>query len=551
MKKQFEKPKILIVDDMPANILAIEKLLGTVDTQLFKAMSGNEALSLTLEHDFAVILLDVQMPVMDGYEVAEYLQNEENTKHVPIIFITAIDHNENYEIRGYECGAVDFIFKPINENILLNKIRIFLQLYQQKQELIHVNRQLQSSIEKAESLTESALLASRAKSQFLANMSHEIRTPMNAIIGFSELLADEDLTDRQKGDVNLIRESGHNLLMLINDILDFSKIEAGQLDVEIIDCSLGKLLNSVSALMRPKATEKSLEFKVIKGNSLPAEIRSDPTRLQQCLINLVGNAIKFTEKGRVYINVSLEDEDNRPYIRFDVEDTGIGIAKDKQDAIFDSFTQADGSTTRKYGGTGLGLAITKQLTELLGGEMTISSEADKGSVFSFRIPAGVDVAKQPLLDTDNIASYTETDQTKAEQPEFTGSVLVAEDALTNQVLIKSLLERSGLQVTIAEDGVQAVQRAMDQEFDLVFMDIQMPNMNGYEATKELRQGGITTPIVALTANAMKGDDKKCLDAGCDEYLAKPINHDELLKMISKYLPSKELVLASQAEMRKS
>lgn len=396
-------------------------------------------------------------------------------------------------------------------------------------------RQLQETISELVIAKKKAEAANSAKSQFLANMSHEIRTPMNGIMGFSDLLADEDLSDEQRESVNTIRECGQNLLRLIDDILDFSKIEAGQLNIEIIDCSLATLLNSIGSLMRPKAIEKGLEFEIIESNGLPAAIRSDSTRLQQCLVNLIGNAIKFTGQGHVYINVSLEYKDNQPYIRFDVEDTGIGIQEDKQAKVFESFTQADGATTRKYGGTGLGLTITKQLTDFLGGELTLASEEDKGSVFSLMIPAGVDITKQPFLDKDSIASHTDPRHAEAEQPEFSGNVLVAEDALTNQMLIKSLLERLGLQVTIVEDGNQVLQKVLTGQFDLIFMDMMMPYMNGYEATAALRAKGITTPIVALTANAMKGDDKKCLEVGCDEYLAKPIDRRELLKTIGKYL----------------
>jgi len=389
--------------------------------------------------------------------------------------------------------------------------------------------------------------ASQTKSQFLANMSHEIRTPMNAIIGFSDLLAGEDLTDEQKQEINIISESGHNLLALINDILDLSKIEAGQLDIEIIDYSLTKLLNSIGSLMRPKVIEKGLEFEVVESSSLPAQIRSDPTYLRQCLINLIGNAVKFTEQGHVYVNISLENKDDQAYIRFDVEDTGIGIPKDKQETIFESFTQADGDTTRKYGGTGLGLTITKQLAELLGGELTLTSEVGKGSVFSLTIPANVEVTKQPLLDRHNIAGHTDPSQAKAEQPEFSGNILVAEDAPSNRVLIKSLLKQLGLQVTIAKDGNEALQKVRAQQFDLIFMDIMMPHMDGYKATKAIRKAGITTPIVALTANAMKGDDKRCIEAGCDDYLAKPIDRRELLRIINKYLASEEKVLSGRID----
>jgi len=417
-------------------------------------------------------------------------------------------------------------------------VGLFMDVTERKraeQELEQFSRQLEASIEQANILAQEAAVADLAKSQFLANMSHEIRTPMNAIIGFSDLLADEDLTEDQAENVDIIRESGKTLIELINDILDFSKIKASQLNTEIIDCSLGKLLNSVESLMRPKVEEKGIEFKIVESNGLPAQIRTDPTRLNQCLINLIGNALKFTEQGHVYVNVSPEEREGKPFIRFDVEDTGIGIPEGKQEAIFEAFTQADGSTTRKYGGTGLGLAVTKQLAGLLGGEVTARSEVGKGSTFSLTIPAGIDVTKQPLLDKHNTAEMLKQENDKSEQVEFSGNCLVVEDVVTNQKVITLMLEKAGVEVAIANDGIEAIRQAQRKSFDLIFMDIQMPNMNGYKATKAFREAGMTTPIVALTANAMKGDENKCLEAGCDDYLAKPIEREKLFEMLDKYL----------------
>ena len=381
---------------------------------------------------------------------------------------------------------------------------------------------------------ENAENANKAKSEFLANMSHEIRTPMNAIIGFSELLAEQELTKQQKGDVNTILSSGRSLLALINDILDFSKIEAGRLDMELVECSLGQLLNAIDSMMTINAKEKGIEFKIIENNGLPAHIYSDPTRINQCLVNLANNAIKFTDKGHVHLKVSIESINDKPFISFDVEDTGIGITPERQGAIFDSFTQADGSTTRKFGGTGLGLTITKQLGELLGGSLSLTSKPGKGSIFSFKIPAGLDITKQPLLNRHDISSHILEDKT-AQQQQLSGDILVAEDSPANQMLIRRLLEKMGFEVTIAEDGNIAVQKTMAHSYDLIIMDTQMPNMNGLEATAKLRENGVTIPIIALTANAMVGDKEKCIAGGSDAYLTKPIDRKKLLRTLQKYL----------------
>ncbi len=435
-------------------------------------------------------------------------------------------------------------------------IELFVDITEGKkaeEALKQANEQLIAAAERSNKLAQEATAADVAKGQFLANMSHEIRTPMNAIIGFSGVLADENLTKEQKHHVDTIQESAQSLLHLIDDILNISKMDVGKFSIEITDCLLGQMFAVVNSMMRPQAIERGLRFDILQCGPLPAKIHTDPVRLRQCLVNLITNAIKFTERGHVYVNVFLEQPGDKAqakageseekmsewYICFDVEDTGIGIPADKQEKIFESFTQADGSTTRSYGGTGLGLAITKRLAHLLGGEVSLTSELGKGSVFSLKIPVGVDIKSEPMFDKYKLINELDSKLEPyeyLEQYKFAGRVLVAEDTKTSQELLKMLLKRLGLEVTIAEDGREAVDKALSHPFDLILMDIQMPHLNGYEATKILRSNGLKTAIVAVTAYAMKGDDEKCIAAGCSDYVAKPIDSKILLQVIRKYLP---------------
>ncbi|MBN2138912.1 MAG: response regulator [Sedimentisphaerales bacterium] len=419
--------------------------------------------------------------------------------------------------------------------VLIQAKRHIAERRQAEENIRDINRQLERSIEHTNQLARKATTASQTKSDFLANMSHEIRTPMNAIVGFAEVLADENLTPEQRDHVNIIKESARNLLKTINDILDISKIEAGKLTTEIADCRLDRLLNSIESMMHPQADAKNLEFRVSMSSSLPKQIRTDAIRLRQCLINLTSNAVKFTKQGYVYVNVNLQNDNGRPFIRFDVEDSGTGIAPEEQQSIFESFVQARSNKAGSFEGTGLGLTITRHLAELLGGTLSVTSQEDKGSVFSLVIPAGVDMNSQQDTEASTTENAEPYDQTDLENVNFSGRVLVAEDTLTNQMLIKLLLEKIGFEVTIVSDGREAVRKGIGEQFDLIFMDIHMPNMNGYEATRELRKGGVATPIIALTANAMKGDDRKCLAAGCNDYLPKPIDRKWLLCVLQKYL----------------
>ncbi|MHC4104262.1 MAG: PAS domain-containing hybrid sensor histidine kinase/response regulator [Planctomycetota bacterium] len=405
--------------------------------------------------------------------------------------------------------------------------------------LEQVNLQLESSIEQAELMTKEAVQANQAKSQFLANMSHEIRTPMNGILGMLELAMDESLDDKVADYLQTAKLSADTLLAIIDDILDISKIEAGKICIEIIDCSLKQLLCDIDALMRPQAGQKGIDFKISIDTPVPEQIRTDPTRLRQCLLNLLGNAVKFTDSGYVHVHINGQDGKDGATIRLDVEDTGIGIEPDKQKLIFEAFTQADNTTTRKFGGTGLGLVITRNLVKLLGGKILLTSGPGEGSMFSLTIPAGVDVDKGPMM-TEFDPDLARARESLDISTQFCGKILVVEDDSVSQKAILAILKKLGLEADVANNGKEAVQKAIKELFDLILMDMHMPNMNGYEATKSLRKQGLTIPIIALTASVMKNDLDKCLTAGCDLFLSKPVNRKKLIETLANYLPSSEL-----------
>ncbi|MBN1766467.1 MAG: response regulator [Sedimentisphaerales bacterium] len=378
--------------------------------------------------------------------------------------------------------------------------------------------------------------ANKIKSEFLANMSHEFRTPMNAIIGFSDILTYEKLTKDQMTYVTYIIDSSKHLLTVINDILDISKIESGKMEIESIRFSLARLLAGLDSMMRPMALQKNIDFKIIHCTTLPAMINADPTRLKQCLVNLVNNAIKFTEHGHVHVKISCLQKIDGPYMKFEVEDTGIGLDADKRDTIFKAFCQAESGTSRKYGGTGLGLSITQNLIRLMGGEISVTSEKGKGTTFTLDIPAHIDIEAEPILENETTMEHMAKPDDR-EKMTLSGHILVAEDNPTNQKLIELLLHKLNLSVFIVDNGQAALDAASRQRFDLILMDMEMPLLNGYQATKSFRDNGYDGTIIALTAHAMKGDQEKCITVGCDDYLAKPIDIIKFKRLLEYYLIS--------------
>jgi signal transduction histidine kinase/AmiR/NasT family two-component response regulator len=413
-----------------------------------------------------------------------------------------------------------------------------------QQEIKHYAAALESANKALEEFCQAAEAATRAKSEFLANMSHEIRTPMTAILGYAENLLAPELVELDRIDaVQTIRRNGEHLLTILNDILDLSKIEAGKLHVERIACSPAQVVADVKTLMQDPAKQKALAFEVAYQGPIPKVIQSDPTRLRQILINLVGNAIKFTTRGAVRLIVSMARGETEPMLAFEVTDSGIGMSADEVARLFRPFSQADSSTTRKFGGTGLGLAISRRLVERLGGRITVESRPGEGSTFRVLVATGMD-DKLELVDHPDVTARDESVSAAQASNEDLASlagrrVLVAEDAPDNQRLICIILKKAGVEVSLAENGRVARDAAMEsltsgKPFDVVLMDMQMPELDGYEATQQLRAGGYTGPIVALTAHAVGPQCERCREVGCDAYATKPISRAALLGIVSEY-----------------
>jgi PAS domain S-box-containing protein len=371
--------------------------------------------------------------------------------------------------------------------------------------------------------------ASEAKSAFLANMSHEIRTPLGAMLGFAELLEESELTQQQRNYLSTILKNGRQLLNIVDEILDLSKAESDRITVDEVEFSILSLIEEVRSLLDVQAKERELEFNVQVSPRLPSRLITDPLRLRQILINVIGNAIKFTNEGLIDVGIDLVFKPEGPFLEIRVRDTGIGISDEQREKLFQPFSQADSSMARRFGGTGLGLSLARRMARLLGGDVILeSSQTDNGS--QFVITLGVQIPSETARETEVSAPQGLAEDQLPNQ----GKVLIVDDAPDNRMLIQHYVSRLGYSADTAETGREAVERALNEDFDVILMDVQMPEMDGFEAVRELRQQSYHKPIVALTAHTMKGDREKCLEGGFDDFLGKPVDRDQLRRSLERY-----------------
>lgn len=459
--------------------------------------------------------------------------------------------NEVFERQIHENGrSFKLMVKKIGERHLIIYSIDMTEECNQMRELIELNEKLQLAGEELIIAKENAEKANILKSQFLANMSHEIRTPMNGILGYLELLETTQLDESQYDCLKEIKVASDMLLFLINDILDFSKIEAGKMSIEYAEFDVISMLKNVVSIFNFKILAKKIAFRVIAETAIPRKIIGDAGRIKQILNNLLGNAIKFTHAGEIVLTIRSEFLDtDKIKLSFDVMDTGIGIDNKNMDKLFQPFIQEDASTTRNYGGTGLGLAISKELVKLMGGNISVESQQGVGSVFSFSIIVQAALAHAEIGDIqpeeirfENVFAENQEKNLAPSGENFLDfKILVAEDNEMNQRLIQKVLNRKGFNCELAKTGKEAVEALKRQRYDIVFMDCQMPEMDGYEATKYIRESEASNQhqyIVAMTANAMEGDRNKCIEFGMDDYISKPIDYEKLFELIQNRMKKK-------------
>lgn len=504
-----QKKTILYIEDEIIDQISFERFMKSINLP-FKydiVKSIDEAKEFLKVNGVDIVLSDFHLGDGTALDIIEFLNG------TPIVIITATG-DELLAVKSMKAGAYDYLIKDLDNNYLMMLPTTLENAIKQ--------RRVELDLKKAQQAAE---LANKTKDEFLANMSHEIRTPLTAIIGYSEILEESDLdANGRKSALQAITNSCNHLLEIINDILDIAKIESGMICIEESEFSLLKVLDEVLALAIPRAKLKSLELKVLASDLMPKLIVGDPTRLKQILINLVHNAIKFTDSGKVTIEIHSQQQNNQ--LIFKVIDTGIGISPEDIPKLFKQFSQADSTITRNYGGTGLGLAIADRLASLMSGKISVTSTLGEGSTFELVIPI-----KIPQTSKDSSVEKIRVDENAIEPKMIAGKILVVDDNLESRKLLELFFRKTRAEITFAENGKQALELIAQQSFDLILLDIQMPIMDGKTTVIEMRHRGVLTPVIALTANTMKHEVDSYFKIGCNAFLGKPFKKKELYSVL--------------------
>jgi signal transduction histidine kinase/HPt (histidine-containing phosphotransfer) domain-containing protein len=556
-----EKNRILVVDDEKANIEILSSILSPEYT-VYMTKTGFGAIELASKHSPDLILLDILMPDMDGFEVLSALKASEETQDIPIIFITGLDSVKDEE-RGLSLGAADFIHKPFSNSIVQSRVRNQIQLVNQIRELVKLQGDLESAVKTAET-------ANKTKSAFLATMSHEIRTPLNAIIGISEIqLQNKALPPETREALGRIFSSGDLLLGIINDILDMSKIEAGKLELLPAKYDVASLINDTVFLNMIKYENKPIDFILDVDEQVPAALFGDELRIKQILNNLLSNAFKYTNAGEVRLSVSSEPAaavfgdtagetaENNVTLVFRVADTGQGMSPEQLAKLGDEYSRFNQEANRMTQGTGLGMSITQNLIRMMNSELRAESEPGKGSLFTIRLRQG-NVGAPPLGKkvADQLRKFRSNYEAKSKKTEvvrgaiYHSKILVVDDMDMNLYVAKGMLAPYDLQIETATSGPEAIEKIKRNKYDLVFMDHMMPKMDGIEATQEIRKLGgkyEKLPIIALTANAVAGMKETFLSSGFNGFISKPIAVQELDKVLREWLSLEKVIHSGESD----
>lgn len=519
------KTKILIVDDYDINITSLKELIDFDNVEIYSATTADKALELLMEHDFALALLDVQMPDVNGFELAEMIKSVKKLKQLPIIFVTAQNQDNKTIFDAYKSGAVDLLFKPLNPEVVRSKVSIFVELSEQRQKLKKQVKELNILKKKAEA-------AAVAKGRFLANMSHEIRTPLSAVLGYSELIdQNPENYEEVKEYCSVIARNGKLLRSLIDSIFDLSKMDANKFELGRESFSMDEVLEDIQSSLSFQADQKNIDFSISTSGVNNTSFIGDPTRLKQIFINIIGNAIKFTPEGKVEVNVVLEKEEGNKTqsMKMTVSDEGIGISEEQARNLFEAFSQADATNQRKFGGAGLGLAISKEIARSMGGDISLLRSVEgEGTIFLIEVKLVEDIkVKDKNVQEKKSAQLTPDLSNK--------SILCVDDSKDNLRLLQLILKQTGAHVEMAAGGLEGIELAKTKDFDVVLMDIQMPIIDGFQTTRKLRDMGFNKPIFAVTAHVMTEEHQKCIEAGCNTVVKKPITQNELFKKLRVHL----------------